>query len=41
VLTVISQHGHPVFIAIIGLTVAAVAATIFHFVSKGKKKALR
>jgi membrane protein YqaA with SNARE-associated domain len=35
VLTMIARHGHPVLIAVIGLI--AVAALIFHFVSKRKK----
>ena len=39
VLTLISRHGHPVLIAVIGLIAAGVAALIFHFVKKGKKKA--
>jgi membrane protein YqaA with SNARE-associated domain len=37
VLTMISQHGHPVLIAVIGLIAATMAAVIFHFVSKRKK----
>jgi membrane protein YqaA with SNARE-associated domain len=37
VVTVISQHGHPVLIAVIGLIVAAMAALIFILVSKRKK----
>ena len=37
VLTVISQHGHPVLIAVIGLIAAAMAALIFILVSKRKK----
>jgi membrane protein YqaA with SNARE-associated domain len=39
VLRMIAQHGHPVLIAVIGLIAAAVAALIFHFVNKRKKKA--
>jgi membrane protein YqaA with SNARE-associated domain len=39
VLTLISQHGHPVLIAVIGLIAAAVAALIFHLMNKSKKKA--
>jgi membrane protein YqaA with SNARE-associated domain len=39
VLTVISQHGHPVLIAVIGLIAAAMAALIFILVSKRKKRA--
>ena len=39
VLAVISQYGHPVLIAVIGLIAAVVAALIFHFVKKSKKKA--
>jgi membrane protein YqaA with SNARE-associated domain len=39
VLTVISQHGHPVLIAAIGLITAAMAALIFILVSKRKKRA--
>jgi membrane protein DedA with SNARE-associated domain len=38
-LTVISQHGHPVLIAVIGLITAALAALIFILVSKRKKRA--
>ena len=38
VLTVISQHGHPVLIAVIGLITAAMAALIFILVSKRKKR---
>jgi membrane protein YqaA with SNARE-associated domain len=38
VLAVISQYGHPVLIAVIGLIAAVVAALIFHFVKKSKKK---
>jgi membrane protein YqaA with SNARE-associated domain len=41
VLTVISQYGHPVLIAVIGLIAAAMAALIFHFVSKRKEQARR
>jgi membrane protein YqaA with SNARE-associated domain len=37
VLTVISQHGHPVLIVVIGLIAAAMAALIFILVSKRKK----
>jgi membrane protein YqaA with SNARE-associated domain len=37
VLTIISQHGHPVVIAVIALTAAGVAALIFILVSKPKK----
>jgi membrane protein DedA with SNARE-associated domain len=39
VLRMIAQHGHPVPIAILGLIAAVLAALIFHFVSKSKKKA--
>jgi membrane protein YqaA with SNARE-associated domain len=39
VLRVISQHGHPVLIAVIGLIAAAIAALIFILVSKRKKQA--
>jgi membrane protein YqaA with SNARE-associated domain len=39
VLRVISQHGHPVLIAVIGLIAAAIAALIFILVSKHKKQA--
>jgi membrane protein YqaA with SNARE-associated domain len=39
VLTVISQHGHPVLIAVIGLITAAMAALIFILASKRKKRA--
>jgi membrane protein YqaA with SNARE-associated domain len=39
VLKVISQHAHPVLIVVLGLIAAVVAALIFHFVSKSKKKA--
>lgn len=39
VLTVISQHGHPVLIAVIGVIAAAMAALIFILVSKRKKQA--
>src|ERR1700682_566443 len=39
VLTIISQHGHPVLIAVIGLIVAAMAALISILVSKRKKQA--
>ena len=39
VLTVISQHGRPVLIAVIGLITAAMAALIFILVSKRKKRA--
>jgi membrane protein YqaA with SNARE-associated domain len=38
-LTVISQHGHPVLIAVIGLIAAAMAALIFILASKRKKRA--
>jgi membrane protein YqaA with SNARE-associated domain len=38
-LTVISQHGHPVLIAVIGLITAAMAALIFILASKRKKRA--
>jgi len=38
-LTVISQHGHPVLIAVIGLITAVLAALIFILVSKRKKRA--
>jgi membrane protein YqaA with SNARE-associated domain len=38
-LTVISQLGHPVLIASIGLIAAAMAALIFNLVSKRKKRA--
>jgi membrane protein YqaA with SNARE-associated domain len=38
VLTIISQHGHPVLIAVIGLITAAVAALIFILVRKRKKR---
>jgi membrane protein YqaA with SNARE-associated domain len=38
VLRVISQHGHPVLIAVIGLIAAAIAALIFILVSKRKKQ---
>jgi membrane protein YqaA with SNARE-associated domain len=37
VLTVISQHGHPVLIAVIGLIAAAIAALVLILVSKRKK----
>jgi membrane protein YqaA with SNARE-associated domain len=40
-LTVISQHGHPVLIAVIGLIAAAMAALIFILASKRKKRAHR
>jgi membrane protein YqaA with SNARE-associated domain len=39
VLRVISQHGHPVLIAVIGLIAAVMAAVILLFVSKRKKQA--
>ncbi len=39
VLTVIAQHGHPVLIAVAGLIAVAMAALIFHRVSKRKKQA--
>jgi membrane protein YqaA with SNARE-associated domain len=39
VLTVISQHGHPVLIAVIGLITAVMAALIFILVCKRKKRA--
>jgi membrane protein YqaA with SNARE-associated domain len=39
VLTLISQHGHPLLIAVIGLIAAAIAALIFMLVSKRKKQA--
>lgn len=39
VLRVISQHGHPVLIAVVGLIAAAMAALIFILVSKCKKQA--
>lgn len=38
VLTVISQRGHPVLIAVIGLIAAMIAALIFILVSKRKKR---
>ena len=38
-LTVISQHGHPVLIAVIGLITAVMAALIFTLASKRKKRA--
>jgi membrane protein YqaA with SNARE-associated domain len=38
VLTVISQHGHPVLIAVIGLIAVAMAALILILVSKRKKQ---
>jgi len=38
-LTVISQHGHPVLIAVIGLITAVIAALIFILASKRKKRA--
>ncbi|PYU82314.1 MAG: hypothetical protein DMG50_12525 [Acidobacteria bacterium] len=34
-----SQHGHPVLIAVIGLITAVLAALIFILVSKRKKRA--
>jgi membrane protein YqaA with SNARE-associated domain len=37
VLTVVSQHGHPVLIAVIGLIAAAMAGLIFILVNKRKK----
>jgi LPXTG-motif cell wall-anchored protein len=37
-LTVISQQGHPVLIAVIGLIAAAMAALIFILTSKRKKR---
>ena len=37
VLTIISQHGHPVVIAVIALIAAGVAALIFILVSRAKK----
>jgi membrane protein YqaA with SNARE-associated domain len=39
VLIVISQHGHPVLVAVIGLIAAATAALIFILVSKRKRRA--
>lgn len=39
VVTVITQHGHPVLMAVIGLTTAAVATLIFILVSRRKKRA--
>jgi membrane protein YqaA with SNARE-associated domain len=39
VLTVISQHGRPVLITVIGLITAAMSALIFILVSKRKKRA--
>jgi membrane protein YqaA with SNARE-associated domain len=39
VLRVISQHGHPVLIAVVGLVAAAIAALIFIFVRKRQKQA--
>jgi membrane protein DedA with SNARE-associated domain len=38
VLSLISTHGHPVLIAVIGLSVAAAAALIFYFTRKRKKR---
>jgi membrane protein YqaA with SNARE-associated domain len=38
VLTLIARHAHPVVIAVVVVTLAAVAALLFHFVSKRKKK---
>jgi membrane protein YqaA with SNARE-associated domain len=38
VLTVVSQHGHPVLIAVIGLIAVAMAALILILVSKRKKQ---
>jgi membrane protein YqaA with SNARE-associated domain len=35
----ISQHGHPVLIAVVGVTAAAIAAVIFIFASKRQKAA--
>ncbi len=40
-LRVISQQGHPVFNAVIGLITAVMAALIFILVSKRKKRAHR
>jgi membrane protein DedA with SNARE-associated domain len=37
VLTIISQHGHPVVIAAVALVAAGIAALIFILVSKRKK----
>jgi len=39
VLTLISQHGHPVLIAVIALIAAAIAALIFILASKRKERA--
>ena len=41
VLAMIARHGHPVLIAVIVLIAGAMAALVFHFVSKRKKKGLR
>jgi membrane protein YqaA with SNARE-associated domain len=41
VLTVISQHGHPVLIAVVGVIAAAIAGLIFVFANKRKKRAQR
>lgn len=39
VLALIARHGHPVVIAVVVVILAGVAALVFHFVSKRKKKA--
>jgi membrane protein YqaA with SNARE-associated domain len=39
VLEIIAKRGHPVLIAVLGLILAGVAALVFHFVRKRKKKA--
>lgn len=39
VLTLIARHGHPVVIAVVVVILAVVAALVFHFASKSKKKA--
>jgi len=39
VLAIIAKHGHPLLIAVIGLIAVAVAALVFHFASKKKKRA--
>lgn len=41
VLTVISQYGHPILVALIGLVLAAMAAIIFILVRKRKKRSYR
>jgi membrane protein YqaA with SNARE-associated domain len=41
VLTVVSQHGHPVLIVVVGVIAAGIASLIFVLVSKREKRAQR